>query len=136
MNPKAYSYPDAMRRLPLLWQIFVTYGLLVVPSLALFGSTVVAWVEEEMLRNVERELGATAALLQETVRGRNPAEEQPRLTALRDELGVRITLLAGDGRVLVDTDKDPDVMDNHAGRLEIEAARTSGTGTGQVTRYS
>src|SRR5689334_17044277 len=108
-----------MRRLPMLWQIFMSYGLLIVPSLALFGSTVVAWLEEEMLRQVERELGRTAVLLQETVRGRNPADEQTRLTALRDELGVRITLLDGNGRVLVETDKGPHELENHANRPEI-----------------
>jgi two-component system phosphate regulon sensor histidine kinase PhoR len=119
----------------MFWQIFLAYGLLVVPSLGLVGSTVVAWVEQQMLQQVERELRATALLLTETVRGRNPEDEQPRLTALREQLGVRITLLAADGRVLVETDREnPSEIENHLHRPEIEAA--SQNGTGQATRFS
>ncbi len=118
----------------MFWQIFLTHGLLIVPSLVLVGSTVVAWVEEAMLRQVERELSDTAVLLEETVRDRNPQDEQRRLAALRAELGVRITLLAGDGRVLVETDKEPQALENHASRPEIVAARESGTG--RATRDS
>src|SRR5437660_2430018 len=118
-----------MRRLPMFWQIFLAYGLVVGPSLGLLGSTVVAWVQQQMLSQVERELRATAVLLTETVRGRNPGEEQARLTALRSQLGVRITLLAADGRVLVETDRDnPGEIENHANRPEIEAARSTGCG--------
>jgi two-component system phosphate regulon sensor histidine kinase PhoR len=119
----------------MFWQIFLAYGLVVVPSLGLLGSTVVAWVQQEMLAQVERELRATAVLLTETARGRNPDIEQARLTALRAQLGVRITLLAADGRVLVETDRDnPAEIENHANRPEIEAART--TGFGRATRDS
>jgi two-component system phosphate regulon sensor histidine kinase PhoR len=124
-----------MRRFPIFWRIFLAYSVLVVPSLGLLGSTVVAWVEQQMLRQVEQELRATAVLLQETVRGRKPEEEQQRLSALRDQLGVRITLLAVDGRVLVETDReDPSILENHAHRPEIMAAQA--VGHGRATRDS
>lgn len=119
----------------MFWQIFLAYGLLVVPALGLVGSTVVAWVERQMLQQVERELRSTAVLLTETVRGRNPEDEQARLNALRHQLGVRITLLGADGRVLSETERDnASEIENHAQRPEIEAARD--TGTGRATRYS
>jgi two-component system phosphate regulon sensor histidine kinase PhoR len=119
----------------MFWKIFLPYCLLVVPSLGLVGSTIVAWVEQQMLQQVERELRATAVLLTETVRGRNPEDEQARLSALREQLGVRITLLAADGRVLVETDRDnPSDIENHLHRPEIEAA--SKTGSGRASRDS
>src|SRR5206468_3631138 len=56
-------YSDAMRRLPIFWQIFLAYGVLIVPSLGVLGSTVVAWVEQQMLQQVEQELRTTAILI-------------------------------------------------------------------------
>jgi two-component system phosphate regulon sensor histidine kinase PhoR len=124
-----------MRRLPIFWQIFLSYSLLLVPALGLVGSTVVTWVEQEMLRQVERELRATAVLVQETVRGRPLKEEQARLSALREQLGVRITLIDRKGCVLVDTENPhPEEMENHLKRPEIEAA--SSAGVGRATRDS
>ncbi len=119
----------------MFWQIFLAYGLLVVPSLGLLGSAVVAWIEQAMLEQVGQELRSTAVLLQETVRDHRPADEQPRLAALREQLGVRITLIAADGTVLVETDKeDPGALENHGRRPEIVAARADGVG--RATRYS
>ncbi len=119
----------------MFWQIFLTYGLLVVPSLGLVGSAVVAWVEKDMLQQVDRELCLAAAVLQETVHSHLPIDAQEkRLARLRTEFDVRITLLAPDGRVVEETDRQSHEMDNHAQRPEIEEART--TGTGRSTRSS
>jgi two-component system phosphate regulon sensor histidine kinase PhoR len=52
-------------------------------------------------------------------------------------VGARVTLVAGDGRVLGDSDVDAAQLaetDNHANRPEIVAARETGVGT--ATRYS
>src|SRR4051794_11810583 len=98
------GYLESMRRLPMFWQIFLVYAMLVVPALGLLGSTVVAWVEQEMLLQVEYELRNATALLQEAVRIQEPPQAQARLTRLRERLGLRITLLAADGSVLVETD--------------------------------
>lgn len=64
--------------------------------------------------------------------------EVSRLQALCNDLAgktnMRITLIAVDGTVMVDTEKDPVNMDNHADRPEI---KTSLTGvTGHSIRYS
>jgi two-component system phosphate regulon sensor histidine kinase PhoR len=105
-----------------------------VPALGLLGSIVVKCVEQEMLRQVEQELRGYAMVLQAAVRGRPAGEEQTRLSELRQQLGVRITLLAADGEVLVETDTDPQGLTNHADRPEIEAARANGVG--RATRPS
>jgi two-component system phosphate regulon sensor histidine kinase PhoR len=47
-------------------------------------------------------------------------------------LGVRVTVIGGDGRVLDDSDvqfSEVSAMENHAGRPEVAAARSSGYGT-------
>jgi two-component system, OmpR family, phosphate regulon sensor histidine kinase PhoR len=49
--------------------------------------------------------------------------------SLQAETGARITVIAPDGRVLVDTDADPLAMESHRTRTEVIAALESGEGT-------
>jgi two-component system phosphate regulon sensor histidine kinase PhoR len=48
---------------------------------------------------------------------------------LEEHTGARITVIAPDGRVLVDTEADPLSMESHRTRPEVIAALESGTGT-------
>jgi len=48
--------------------------------------------------------------------------------------GVRITVIDKDGVVISDSEKDPKVMENHAGRPEVKEAVSKGIG--ESTRYS
>jgi two-component system, OmpR family, phosphate regulon sensor histidine kinase PhoR len=126
------GYVDGMRRLPMFWQIFLGYGLFMMPLLGLLGSTVVAWITEQMLQQVERQLETETVLVHEMVRGRPLADVQTRLAALREQRelrDLRVTLVAGDGTVVADTDvDDANAPENLAGQPEIEAARLTGQG--------
>src|SRR5436305_13434092 len=57
-----------------------------------------------------------------------------RLSDAARVLHTRITLIAGDGTVLFDTDADAARMENHNNRPEVQAARQRGVGSG--VRYS
>jgi two-component system phosphate regulon sensor histidine kinase PhoR len=59
---------------------------------------------------------------------------QPWSEALGLQTGLRITVIAADGRVLADNQGNPAAMDNHAGRPEVQEARR--TGTGVSVRFS
>jgi two-component system phosphate regulon sensor histidine kinase PhoR len=48
---------------------------------------------------------------------------------LARDAGARITVIAPDGRVLCDSEADPDQMENHAARPEIAAALKGNQGT-------
>jgi len=54
--------------------------------------------------------------------------------ALGKRAGIRFTVIAQDGSVLADTEKDPATMENHADRPEIIDALDSGNGSS--IRYS
>ncbi len=56
------------------------------------------------------------------------AEEEARITE------TRVTIIAGDGTVLADTEADPKTMENHAGRPEVVAALKGNDGA--ATRVS
>src|SRR4051812_2869580 len=56
--------------------------------------------------------------------------ERARLADSARVLGTRITLIAGSGTVLFDTDAPPEQMENHNDRPEVIAARREQTGRG------
>ena len=59
---------------------------------------------------------------------------QPWAEALGLQTGLRITVIAADGRVLADNQGNPAAMDNHSGRPEVQEAHR--TGTGVSVRFS
>jgi two-component system phosphate regulon sensor histidine kinase PhoR len=113
--------------------------LAVLAALALILDRVLA---SELLGDLTASLTAEAR----AVRRALPAEPAVLQTATRSlgrELDVRITVIRTDGVVLADSTRDPDTMENHAGRPEVRAAldgqvgvssRTSET-TGNPYRY-
>jgi two-component system phosphate regulon sensor histidine kinase PhoR len=80
---------------------------------------------------LERRMRSEAALLAQAVRPALGAGDEAGLAALVRDLAaslddVRLTVVAADGRVLADSQGDPRLMDNHATRAEILAARRPG----------
>lgn len=115
-----------MWRSRMFWRLFGTFGLLILASTSLLGVVLVNRVEKQYLRQLEAGLRVNAVLVRDAVRGRSPEDLsrlRQRVAALRDETGLRITLLAEDGRVLADSDADPAGMDRQNARPEIRAAR-------------
>jgi two-component system phosphate regulon sensor histidine kinase PhoR len=118
-----------MPRLSMFWQIFLAFGVLIVISLGALGGVVGAWVEQRALQEVEEHLKSKAILLQEIVRGRSVADLRSQVMALREKTETRITLIAPAGKALVESERDPDELDDHSTRPEIEAARHASFGT-------
>jgi two-component system phosphate regulon sensor histidine kinase PhoR len=71
---------------------------------------------------VEHQLSAQARILATEVAQLSPRELGPWVTQARGRAGARITLIAPDGRVLADSDRDAETMENHAGRPEVQFA--------------
>jgi two-component system phosphate regulon sensor histidine kinase PhoR len=55
----------------------------------------------------------------------------PELNKLSSIMGNRITVITASGRVLSDSESDPDSMDNHVNRPEIQQARSRGIGVSE-----
>jgi two-component system phosphate regulon sensor histidine kinase PhoR len=115
------------------WRLFLScaglsLGLIILLGLVLFDRVKLHYMDE-----MEERLRAQAVLGVEMVRGR-PLEDMPalqrRFEALRRREPLRITLLANDGTVLVESDRDPRVypIENHADRPEIVEALVRGVG--------
>jgi two-component system phosphate regulon sensor histidine kinase PhoR len=119
----------------MVWQLFIAFGALIVLALGALGLVAGAWMERAGMQAIEERLRAKAALVHDLVRGQKPQELQGRLGTLHKEFGTRITLIAADGKVLADTDRDDlEALDNHSQRPEIVSAASQPFG--MATRYS
>src|SRR5437868_4457613 len=94
----------------MFWRLFGTYGVLWLAAIGVLGWVIVGRVETQYLGQIEDSLRTKAVLLREITRGRPAAEApflQARIEALKQEITTRITLLAADGTVLADSERDP-----------------------------
>jgi two-component system phosphate regulon sensor histidine kinase PhoR len=116
----------------MFWQLFITYGGLVLFAISLLGLVVTGRAQENELRQIEDGLRSKALLVREVIRGRTAAEiprMQQQLVALQGEIQTRITLMREDGSVLADSARNPAEVLNQGGYPEIQEARAHGHGS-------
>lgn len=120
-----------------LWQVWGVLGITLVISTLLFGFFVVDEVERDAFDRIEKSLHEQALALSplmtkllEENRLLTPVE----ISGLIPGIIARVTLADSNGRVIIDTQRDPAVMDNHSNRPEIVASQ--GSSYGVATRYS
>lgn len=122
------------------WRLFGTFGILWLVFVGVLGLLITHRAEQQFLDVVENELRAKAVLLHALLRTRladDLAVLQHRLEAFREKEATRITLLARDGTVLADSDRDPRkfTLENHRDRPEVQDAQRHGLGMARA-RYS
>ena len=122
-----------MLRSRLLWKLYLGYFVLIVLTASILGALVFRRIREDSLEEIQTSLRSHALFFREFA-GRRPADEpaselQDRLRLLGREMGARLTVIATDGRVLADSDRDPAEMDNQLNRPEILRARSHGLDT-------
>ncbi len=109
--------------------VLATAGVLVVA-----GAAILHAVESAHAAGVERDLRTRTRLVARQLWPRlsPPPGESAGLDAIvRDEAraaGVRLTIIAADGTVLADSERDAASMENHADRPEVRQARATGEG--------
>src|SRR5438132_5221869 len=121
----------------MFWRLFGSYGVLLLAAIGLLGAILSARMQQHYEQQVEDALRTRLRLVGEVVRdwpADRLADLQARIRDLGPSIKTRITLIDADGKVLADSDEDPQKMENHGRRPEIEAARESGFGT--ATRHS
>jgi two-component system phosphate regulon sensor histidine kinase PhoR len=124
-----------MTRFSMVWQLFVAFAALILLALGVLGLVAGSSMERAGMQAIEERLRGKAVLVHDLIRGQKPQELQSRLGALHQEFGTRITLIAADGRVLAETDRDDlEALDNHGQRPEIVSAASQPFG--MATRYS
>lgn len=106
---------------------------LLVPLAAL---TVVLWRDQEVAGRaaLDRQLQLGIAATQQLEKQTSPEGLQKAVVDLERALGLRLTVINGDGRVLADGEADTQRMENHLERPEVQEALR--TGRGIAERYS
>ncbi len=120
-----------MWRSRMFWQLFGTYGVLIVFAVGLLGFVVGSQAERNELAEIEERLRAWALLLQEVSRGRDVEGDHQlleRLAHLSRDMTARITFITKDGRVVAESSRDPAELENHANRPEVMQAKREGFG--------
>ncbi len=125
-------------RSSVFWKVFGGYllvALVVVTALLTFALRTIRHYHIATLRN---DLRSQAVVLDELTRdlvleGRS-VELQTMVKDMAGKTGARVTVIDTAGRVLADSDEDPELMENHSARPEIMAAYRGDTGSS--VRYS
>ena len=122
----------------LAWQIYSSYVLIILVALiavAFYSSNA---LKQFYLRNVREELETHAAYFSTLLDGKFAVEYRQEIDALcktvGEQLDNRFTVILRSGLVIGDSLEDPDRMDNHADRPEIQQAYAGEVGTS--TRFS
>lgn len=131
---RADVYAEDMLRSRTFWEIFAAFGALLVLSIGLVGLIVASRSEQAELRHVEERLLAKATYVTGLLSAADMGDEKRLCQRLAVSRDARITLIAADGRVLADSARDAESLENHGDRSEILAAREHGRGT--ATRFS
>ncbi|HEX3315546.1 MAG TPA: hypothetical protein VHR72_11675, partial [Gemmataceae bacterium] len=119
--------------------LFLGFGLLVVVTVALLGWLVAAQAERDEIQSLKDRLLSEARILREFFRdsGADKKTLVERIQKLPDRaIDSRITLIAGDGSVLADSQVPVAGLDNHDRREEVVQALREPGGVGTAIRGS
>ncbi len=119
-------------------RLFLPYLLLICAATGIVGLCGARWLRATYLERTEAALRDETRLIDNLI-GRdihagnvgNVAEQVRRIGT---ETGCRVTIIAGDGTVIADSEADPGHMENHRQRPEVVAA--AGNGEGMSVRKS
>ncbi len=110
----------------LLWQMFPVNVVIILLAILVVSWFSTSTFQEFYFADVTVDLEARASLLKsrikELIRGNRLEELRRYCVSAGRESGTRITVVLADGRVLADSEENPDIMDNHRHRPEIEKA--------------
>ena len=122
------------------WKLYLAFAVLVLVTLAATGFLVHQQLRSSLLADVETRLFDMATSLvpysldvfgryeQQVSRDGRAAFDatgQAQINRMGEQTDTRITLVAPDGVVVADSDRDPRAIDNHGTRPEIVASKTS-----------
>ena len=115
------------------WTLFLSYLAVVLLAVGTLGFYLDYEMEQQYLVTLETSLSSQANLMADAVLADYPAGKAAATlpaTARRlgREAGLRVTIIAPDGKVLADSEQEARAMENHGDRPEVRAALAWGKG--------
>ncbi len=115
-------------RSPIFRKLFWSACLLILVTILVLDFYLSRYMAARQVESVEQRLTAQARLLGAEVAGIQPASLENWVHEVGPRAQGRVTLIDPQGKVLADSQHDPETMENHAGRPEIREAVTKGVG--------
>jgi len=127
-----------MKNKKLIWQLYPSYLLVIFITLILLLTYTSSAFKTFYINQTTKDLRARTVLIEKQVIPYFKSQNFNKLTSLISEQGkeitTRFTIVDAKGKVLSDSDENPEKMDNHASRPEISQALSDKWGI--ATRYS
>ncbi|MBN1391235.1 MAG: HAMP domain-containing protein [Sedimentisphaerales bacterium] len=125
-------------RVKIVWKFFVAFVLLTIVTAIILSSFLAIQLRSSTETKISHRLRSNTILAGEVFKGAmlngDNADIQDKMKELTNNLNLRITVIDKDGRVLADSERDAQSMENHRDRPEfIEAVEK---GLGESTRFS
>jgi two-component system phosphate regulon sensor histidine kinase PhoR len=123
-----------VRNSRLFWQLYGAFATLIISTVLVFGLLTISQIQKQNAEENRASLEIKAKVIRSialpylTAEQRLPDTELNKLSSI---MGNRITVITAGGRVLSDSESDPEIMDNHNNRPEIQQARSRGIGTSE-----
>ncbi len=121
-----------------LWQYYPYFLLIISCSLVILALYASQMIKKIYFDSTIQDLNARSQLMGKLIAHKILAKEFQSVQSLCDSLGQvlshRMTIILPSGEVIGDSEENPDQMDNHKDRLEIQKALNHETGVS--TRYS
>lgn len=111
------------------WRIAIPYILLILVAMIVLVVYLSGFVRRVYQDRLTNQLTSNARLLADLLSLDDPAESNDQIDRYARQLGVRVTLIAPDGKVIGESRKDWQEMDNHLDRPEIRQALAEGQGS-------
>ncbi len=118
----------------LLWRLAIPFILLIILSVGGVSLYAYQFMERTYYENLRTTLRTEADLIARDVVGYlRDGQINPKLNDLVNDYagitGVRVTIILPDGRVIGESGRDPDQVENHLNRPEVQQALSQGEGT-------
>lgn len=115
-------------------RLALTYSVLAVLIVAALGWSVVATIRDFSIRRLQSDLNEEIVIAGDILSplilaGDRAAEIEAATKRLGEGFQVRVTVVAADGTVLADSERDARTLDNHANREEVQEAMRTGSGS-------
>jgi two-component system, OmpR family, phosphate regulon sensor histidine kinase PhoR len=121
-------------RARLFWKLGLTYFALLLVVLLAFDFYSSRVIRRDYIRATDDKLASLSNIAEANPPRIDDANELREWTGWMAKSGARVTVIDNGGRVLADSAHDPETMENHSNRPEIQQAFA--TGEGQSVRHS
>ena len=116
-------------RSPIFRKLLASAFLLIAVSLLVADFFITRYTSRREVQGVERSLESEARVLETELAGVDPPALEEWAHQVAQRTHARVTVIDPAGAVLADSHHDPETMENHAGRPEVQAAHRQGVGS-------